>query len=79
MRSDPTSPSPRGPDHGKPFRNVADLGLEKTLAGPALVGVLNGAPVRVERSPDDPTRWRLTLEIQSAHAKAKPTNRPRRA
>ena len=78
MRSAPTSPSPRGRDQGKPFRNIADLRLEQTLAGPALVGVLNGAPVRVERGPDDPTRWRLTLEIQSAHAKAKATSRARR-
>ena len=73
------APSPRGPDRGKPFYNRTDLRLEQSLTGPALVGILNGAPVRIERSPDDPARWRLTLEIQSAHAKARPTNRPRRA
>lgn len=68
-------PSPRGSQSGRPFFWGCELTLDAATG--ALVGVLNGAPVRVERDPDDRNRWVLMIEIASALARMKAAKRGR--
>lgn len=59
-------PSPRGADHGKPFKQVTRF--RRDAAAGCYVGSIGGARAVIERDPDDPSGLRLTIEIKSAFA-----------